>query len=163
MGNDMDRMDLERGSLVAEGDHLMRVVDVSESQKEGPSGYGYWRFDLEIVGKGDPDLSQRMPLILSKSPGARWKIDEFLDAVEAPTSGDVSPFDFVGKVLGTVVEHDKDKRGRLRANIKVMLPVTAGAVKKQAVPDDFAEDIGAKSLPKEAEVSEEGDLDEIPF
>lgn len=163
MSEELEQMDLQRGSLVLEGDHLLRVMDVTESDVSGPSGYTYWRFNLEVAGRNDPDLGQRIPLFLSKSPGARWKVDEFLDAVEAPTEGTVNPLDFVGKLMMGVIEHGPDKKGRQRANIKALLPISDGVAKKEAVPDEYAKDIGSPALPATAQVPHDDDFDDIPF
>lgn len=109
------------GGIVSEGIHTVKIVDWEE--RDGPSGK-YWNYTLEIVGDGN-DQGKRLWLMISLSPAARWKLEEFLDAVAAPDEGIAHGPDFVGRGLRVRVQHE-EYEGRVRARVANMLPLKSG-------------------------------------
>jgi hypothetical protein len=116
-----DRIELERNTgLPSLGTHLFKVAKVRQSETEGGSGFHYWMVGCVIQDKG-PDQGKEVLHILSLSPGARFKIDEFLDAVNAPKNGSASGEQFIGKTFRAEVVHDT-YNDTLRAGLKNLFP-----------------------------------------
>jgi len=152
-----DQIDLTRSSLVSAGIHLLVVKDINHSLNPGPSGYGYWRVEFEVVGREDAEAGSELRLILSESPSARFRIDAFLDAVQAPLTGKARMSSFIGKVIVAQITHEPDQNGVLRASVSGMRahegakPETPEPIKADgspvASPDPTAAGGGAKLPP----------------
>jgi hypothetical protein len=65
-------------------------------------------------------------LIFSLSKKARFKLDEFLDAIEAPKKGSMVIDDTVGKLLRVTVVHE-EFNGRIIAKPQIMLTKSSTA------------------------------------
>ena len=103
---------------VAEGIHVFTVSDYSED--EGDAG-PYWLFTLACNTPGEEGKTAR--LFCSLSVQARWRLELFLDAVQAPTEGQVTAVQFIGRSLKGKIVHSTYE-GRLQANIEEMWAVT---------------------------------------
>ena len=117
----MSDISFERGQ-VFEGIHYFRLTACEE--KEGPKGT-YFEFTCTVEERSDFH-GQTLPLRLSLSSNARWKVDEFLDAVQAPPSGKGTFQQFVGQMVrGKVemVEYD----GRPKSELASVLPMDVAA------------------------------------
>lgn len=115
----MTSIDLERkNSLVSEGVHTFKIAS-SEEKGPGASGFMYWNFRMTCIDKG-PDEGQAVWTMLSLSPQARFKLDQFLDAVEAPQSGTVSHENFVGKTLRAKIQW-QDYEGSPKAVVETYI------------------------------------------
>lgn len=95
---------------------------VLENVKSGVSDNGnetlYWRgaiCDGEWAGY---PLFFQLVLI----PSARWKVDEFLDAVKAPDTGSANPRAFVGTIIGAACAPEY-WQGKPRLKIQSYLPL----------------------------------------
>ena len=110
--------DFERNSgLMAEGIHYFRLTAVEE--KDGPKAT-YFEYTCTCEERSD-DNGKDLPLRLSLSAAARWKLDEFLDAVGAAASGTGQPEQFLGLVVRGSVAHS-EYENRLKAEIVQVLP-----------------------------------------
>lgn len=107
---------------IPEGVHRFRVVACEE--KEGPSG-PYWNLTCEVVGEQQYE-GQRVWHTVSLVPAARWKLEEFLDAINAPESGAMDGNDTLGAFFMGQVFHD-EYEGVKRPKIKKCLPAEGGA------------------------------------
>ena len=127
---------LERHSgLPSEGQHVFKVVRASE--EEGSAG-PYWRYILQV--QGSDEAGREMMLNLSLSSNARWKIDQFLDAMEAPGKGTARMEEFVGRsFMGNVVHEVYE--GAKKAALADMSPYSGTAPPKPSTttPDKQAE------------------------
>lgn len=142
----MSSIDLKRSSgLPSLGTHLFKIVRFSE--ETGASG-PYWRFVIQT--QDGEDKGKEMLLQLSLSPQARWKVDEFLDAMKAAKTGKADGEDFVGKMLIGEVIHDKYENRNVAALAtmmpydgkapKVTRPAKEGEAEQAELPLDDAED-----------------------
>lgn len=112
------QIDLKRNSgLPSLGMHTFKLIRFSE--EEGTNG-PYWRFICQV--QDGPDQGKEVMLSLSHSQAARWKMDEFLDAVEAPEKGAASGERFVGSLFRATISHDTDRNGIIRAGLNSMIP-----------------------------------------
>ena len=133
--------DFERNSgVMAEGIHYFRLTAVEE--KDGPKAT-YFEYTCTCEERSE-DNGKELPLRLSLSAAARWKLDEFLDAVGAAASGEGKPEQFLGLVIRGSVVH-AEYEGRLKAEIA------------QALPSDMAQ-VAAPAPVVPAPVEEKGDL-----
>ena len=156
----MSELDFERGSMITEGLHYFRLTAVSE--KSGPKG-PYYEFICTVEERSD-FLGETLLLRLSLSSNARWKVDEFLDAVQAPEQGKGTFQQFVGQMIrGKVVHGEFD--GRPKAEIANVLPMdvaapapapTAAPVPPAATEAESAPDLLAPAPPKPPK-------DDVPF
>ena len=122
------QVDLERkNTLLTEGVHTFKIMKGEE--KEGGSGYPYWNFQLNCLDKG-PDENLACWLMVSLSPQARWKLDQFLDAVEAARSGKASCDDFIGRTLRANIIWD-NYNGSVKAKPDAVFPAS-GEIKTAA-------------------------------
>ncbi len=90
---------------ISDGIHTFRLTEFSEQM--GGSGHPYWRYNMVCVDKEDKD--QSVTLFVSLSPAARFKQEEFLDAVGAPDEGQGYGEAFEGKLVRAEISHDKYK------------------------------------------------------
>jgi hypothetical protein len=105
-----------------EGVHSFRIVEVEE--REGPSEWPYLNVTMEVEEGSDYD-GQRVWATVSLSPKARWKLEEFLDAVQAPEEGELYGDDFVGVRVRTTIIHEQWE-GQTRARVERFLPMESG-------------------------------------
>lgn len=109
-----------------EGVHAFVITDVQE--KVGGSGFPYIALTLECTENAEWQ-GKKVWTNISLSPQARFKVDEFLDAVGAPENGNATAMDFVGKSFkARIVMESYDKEDGTvgtRAQVKQMLPISA--------------------------------------
>lgn len=123
---------------IPEGVHRFRIIDFEE--REGGSGFPYWMFVCEIVE--GPAAGERIWTNVSHSPRAKFKMDEFLDAMDEPEGKKVFGEDFLGRTF----------RGKV---VKESRTADDGATRMQAAIAEFLGDSGkkaaaAKATPKPA-------------
>ncbi len=118
----MSEINFERGSGIPEGLHYFRLSSVEE--KSGPKGT-YFEFTCTVEERSDC-AGETLPLRLSLSANARWKVDEFLDAVQAPEAGKGTFQQFVGQMVRGKVEHS-EYDGRPKSEIVNVLPMDVAA------------------------------------
>jgi len=124
---DSTPVDLERkNSICSEGVHTFKIVKSEE--KMGPSG-PYWNFQMNCIDEG-PDKGQAVWSIVSLAPQARFKLDQFLDAVGAPEKGTVTHENFVGKTLRVKIVWET-YNDTTKARADVFIPVGGPAPKSQ--------------------------------
>lgn len=111
--------------VMPEGIHAFRIIDVNE--REGASGFPYISITLECEEGGEYD-GQRIWHNVSLAPQARWKLEEFLDAVQAPEEGEMSAEDFLGLRIRATVFHE-EWEGQKRARIERAMPMEGGEPK----------------------------------
>lgn len=140
---------------VASGTHLVKIVSV---EKKASTNGEYLNWRLEIVGSGDPDFGKSLWHITSLLPQARFKLDQFLDALGAPMAGRVAVSKLVGSKLKVVVKHE-DWQGQQRARVDQVLHAGSSAGKdptpQPAAAPSFAEPKPTKLQPVYS--------DDIPF
>lgn len=142
----MTEVDLQRqNSVVSEGTHTFKI-EASE-EKMGGSGFPYWNFRLKCLDEG-PDKGQAVWAIISLSPTARFKLDQFLDAVDAPTKGKISHEHFVGKTLRATVKWET-YNGSITAKPDVYLPAGAPVQNSENKTPSSSSDNTGQSLPKD--------------
>ena len=145
-----------------EGVHLFQITDGSEG--EGAKG-PYWKFDTTCLTVGEEGKAPK-PLYISLAPQSRWKLEIFLDAVGAPSTGAATVEKFVGRQFRGNIKHE-EYEGRISAAIGEMFPKSASAagtaapvVKKAAVVVKAAAPAKAVSKGLPADTTEE---EQIPF
>lgn len=140
----MTQIDLERkNSICSEGVHTFKITK-SEEKGPGASGFPYWNFSLQCVDEG-PDKGQMVWAVVSLAPQARFKLDQFLDAVGAPESGSVSHENFIGKTLRCSIKWDSydgkvtakpDSFIQPGATVTDSKPKSQTSASKNALPSD---------------------------
>jgi len=119
------------------GVHTFRVDRVQE--KEGDSGYAYFGLSCVCQDQGE-DQGKEVYHILSLSPAARFKMDEFLDAIGAPKKGKGTVSTFQGKVFrGDVIMDEYE--GTKKAAFKKTFP--ASSQKEMPLPSQPVTGSGA--------------------
>lgn len=143
--------------LVSMGVHTFRVARISLSHEPGDSGYHFFFVNCECTDSGE-DRGKEALLILSLSPKARFKLDEFLDAIEAPKDGEISAErftkEFTGKYFRADIVHD-DSRGKPQANMSNLLPASEQI---SSIPADTVE-----RPPRRRAQPQEEEEDDTPF
>jgi hypothetical protein len=140
----MTEVDLERkNNICTEGTHTFKIIKSEE--KMGGSGYPYWNFQLNCVDEG-PDKGLAVWAMISLSPQARFKLDQFLDSVDAPTKGKISHEHFVGKTMRATVKWDT-YNGSISAKPDAYLPA-GSSVNPSAKPT--LDSTQETKLPKDA-------------
>lgn len=120
---------------VAPGMHYARLLEVVE--KQGPKGE-YWQYTLTVEEEGR-DNGKELAYRVSLSPSARWKVNEFLDAVGAPQEGTTKPDTYLGTMVKVhVVEGSYEDRTRSEIDGIFLpdIPDTRPAAPKLAASDD---------------------------
>jgi len=107
---------LKRGPVAA-GFHYARLTEMI--QKTGPKG-DYWEYTV-VVEETSPDNGRELPLRISLTPAARWKMDEFLDAVEAAPEGEARGSQYLGKLIKVHVL-ETEYNDRPKAEIDAIFP-----------------------------------------
>jgi hypothetical protein len=137
----MADIDLKRNSGIPSlGTHLFKITETEEDT--GSTGYEYWKLTLICQTPGD-DEGKKATAFVSHSPKARFKMDELLDAIDAPRQGRFRREQLHGKILRGTVVHD-EREGRVYANVDNFLPVkenesflaTLEEKDKGSLPDD---------------------------
>ena len=140
----MTEIPLERSTgLPTEGMHLFKITK-GEEKAAASSGQPQWVLTCICQDAGE-DQGKQVTQFLSLSVAARFKIDEMLDAIQAPKKGTWKVDQFVGKMFKATVKYG-DYEGRVTVNL--LKPAPAGEIKPPA-PVQFE---GQKSatLPDEA-------------
>lgn len=86
----------EGGSLLSDGLYRMKIEQVEE--KNGPSGHPYLNVRYRVFVNGEAS-GVAVWDVISLSPAARFKVDQFLDSVGAPEEGQVSSKWFEGRFV----------------------------------------------------------------
>jgi hypothetical protein len=94
-------------AVLEEGIYALRIESIEE--KVGPSGNPYLNLTMIVLDKSGRPSNTKIWDILSLAPKARFKIDQVLDALEAPEEGSVGPKWFVNKRLWAVLTTDTYK------------------------------------------------------
>jgi hypothetical protein len=116
-------LDLDRTSgFITEGTHLFRI-EGSKEQGSKSSGIATWYFDCICQDAGE-DRGKKFSLILSLAPAARFKVDQFFDALEMPRQGKFRHEQAVGKSLKIVIQHG-EYNGNPNMNAYRMLPANS--------------------------------------
>jgi hypothetical protein len=119
----MTAIDAKRkNSLVSKGVHTFKITK-SEEKIGKESKEPYWNFVLTCQDKG-PDEGVGLFLMISLSAAARFKVDQFLDAIGAPAEGSLDHPQCVGKTLRAEVKWD-EYQGNLKAVAAVLIPFGA--------------------------------------
>jgi hypothetical protein len=82
--------------VLPNGIYRLKIEAVEE--KTGPSGHPYLNMRYRVLINGQASQTAVWDVI-SLSPAARFKVDQFLDALAAPEEGNVSAQWFVGKFV----------------------------------------------------------------
>jgi hypothetical protein len=103
--------------LITPGVHYFRITSVEE--RVGDKGpYFMWHLTVE---EQSVDNGKAGIYITSLSPAARFKMAEFLDAVEAPPTGRGTPEMFVGRLVrGSVIHEERNEK--MQHTIETLLP-----------------------------------------
>lgn len=124
------QINLERNSgIVTEGIHLFKITK-AEEQASKSSGMPMITLTCVCQDAGE-DQGKQVPLFLSLVPAARFKIDELLDALDAPKRGSWDLGQFVGKSFKAVVKHTTYE-DRVQANLSRIIP--AGSTASPQIP-----------------------------
>lgn len=149
MSNYQIGLDRTANTPVTEGIHTFKIIAGDEG--EGAKG-AYWKFTLACETPGEE--GKNVIFIVSLTPQARWRLELFLDAVRAPTTGTATIENFIGRKLRGKVVHE-EYEGRVQARLAELFPPVAAAgtakaakpvvkaVKTESViplPDDVLED-----------------------
>ena len=112
-------LNLERNSgLPSQGTHLFKIIKAEEQLSK--SGEPMWVLSCQCQDAGE-DQGKQFPMFLSLTPQARFKVDEFLDAIEAPRKGTLMVEDCVGKLFRIAVVYS-EYEGTVRAAAGRMFP-----------------------------------------
>ena len=127
-------INLKRSSgLPSQGVHLFKITKAEE--KESTSGNPMWVLTCVCQTAGD-DQGLQMPVFLSLTDAARFKVDEFLDAIEADKHGSLEVGECVGKLLRIAVQH-APYQGNMRANPFKMLPASSKQIVDIPAPPEL--------------------------
>ena len=127
MAEQLSTIDTTRtAGAVPEGVHRFQVVDFEE--KIGPAA-PYWSYTLEVQ-EDSPFDGQSVWANISLSAKARWKLEEFLDAMQIQEGMKLSGDTFLGQYVRGDVVHDEyettpdegNKETRKRVSIATFLP-----------------------------------------
>jgi|SRR3989304_536184 len=111
-------LDRTANAPCSEGVHVMSIKEGEEA--EGPKG-PYWKFLLapQTPGEEGKDIF----FIVSLSTQARWRLELFLDAIGAPSTGTATIKNFIGRKFRAQIKHE-DYEGRPQARVGEMYPLT---------------------------------------
>jgi len=143
MAEEKTVIDLERvDPNLSEGVH--QVLIEKGEEKAGGSGFPYWNYQCRCTDADEENKA--IWIIVSLAPAARWKLDQFLNAVGAPETGKANIQSFIGKKLRVSVVHE-EYEGIPKAKVDSYIP--AGSTAESAAPTGLP---GAKSkgVPKSA-------------
>jgi hypothetical protein len=171
MSEPMYSVNLDRvaNQPVSEGLHPFVITDIVEGEskeKHNPM----WTVRLRCLTEG-VDNGKDVTLWLPLTDNMRWKLEKFLDAVGAPTTGQVTYQQFIGRKFKAQVSHQVVD-GRTNANVGEMFPLSTSS--KSAPPSKVRSatatpvtrtgeaartKVASKGLPADAV----GENDEIPY
>lgn len=117
-----------RGSMLPEGIQTFLVID--GEIRQGAAG-PYLNFTCKATGGEDGWEGQRVWVIVSLAPQARWKMDEWLDAHGVPPGQTITAEYFIGKAFRGSVKHETFD-GKTRAKIDSFLPPVKNTGKKRS-------------------------------
>ncbi|KKN66962.1 hypothetical protein LCGC14_0466420 [marine sediment metagenome] len=141
----MTTFDLKRNSgLPALGTHTFKVTRAMERDGEN---YPYWLLFCKVIDKSE-DREKQASILLSHSPDARFRVDGFLDAINAPEDGNIKLEEVIGKVFRGTVSHDTYE-GNLRAKIEQTMPYTASTAQ---LPMDEVQGMPEDVVPEESDL-----------
>lgn len=110
--------------LIPAGTHTFRITEFEE--RMGPSA-PYWNFTLHCEEGSDFD-EKIVWTIVSLSPAARWKMENFLDAFGVEEGIQIQGEKFVGQLIRCSIIHE-EYEGRIRERVENWLPMSkAGTV-----------------------------------
>lgn len=114
------QINLERiaNAPITEGIHAFKITSGEEG--EGAKGT-YWKFTATCLTPGEEGKSAF--LFVSLSPQARWRLESFLDAVGAPTTGTATMQNFIGRQFRSKVQHEMYE-GKRQARLADLFPMT---------------------------------------
>jgi hypothetical protein len=109
-----------------EGIHSFVVskIDEGESSNNNPM----WTVRLTCIDDGGPDEGKEVTMWLVLTDSARWKLEKFLDAVNAPATGSGDYRNFVGRRFRAQIKH-RNNDGRIMADVGDMFPFSTGPSK----------------------------------
>lgn len=115
-------IDLTRGSgLITEGMHLFKILEAKEGASKD-NGNPLWVVEMECQD-GDDDKGKKITKWISLLPQARFSLDNFLDAIEAPAHGEMLVEQCNGKLLKAYITHE-EYNGAPSQNIWRMFPTS---------------------------------------
>jgi len=94
---------------------------IKESFTGSSNGGPYLGYRLECVDQGE-DRGKSHTIFLYNTPAARFKLDEFLDAVDAPKKGKATPEMFVGKYIRASIVPNPREKETYKAQVDKFLP-----------------------------------------
>jgi hypothetical protein len=123
-------LDRTAGTPLEEGIHLFSVKAITEGESKAENPM--WTIELACLEPGQEGKTVRLYAVLTEA--ARWKFENFLDAVGAPATGMATASMFVGKRLRAQIVHEEFD-GKPQAKVGEMFPATVGnpAVKPMVV------------------------------
>lgn len=153
----MEDVNFERTSgPVSEGVHLFEIV--KGEQKTAQSGNDYIAWSL-MVKEGSADDGKMVWHNTSLTPQSRWVLEQFLDAVEAPSTGRGNPEAFIGKFVGASIYHE-DYQGVPKARVeRVFLAKDIPGMSQEAIASATSTKKRTKTGP---EVKDTSQMD-LPF
>lgn len=134
-------LNLDRSSRVKPGVYKVRIEEVDDTQA-GPSGFLNIKLTYQIISSSGKPTGRQLFDNLSMSPKARFNMDNFLDAINAPEEGNVSPRSFKGKSLWVQVDKRKNNRGEIVPDVvgylteEAMKTIEATEVADVEISDD---------------------------
>lgn len=102
-----------------EGTHICKVAR-AEERASRESGQPCVYVTLQVQ-EPEEDKGKEVLLTLSQVEAARFKTEQFLDAIEVPRKGTMEVSQFVGKMLRATIRH-KEWNGNVTADVQAMFP-----------------------------------------
>lgn len=126
---------------------VYRIVVEDAQEKTGPSGHPYVNLKIKAIVKGK---QSSMPIfeVLSTAPEARFRVEQFLDAVGAPESGSANARWFKGKSCWASLKSE-EYQGTWRNKVAQylteeaameLIEKTANEANDADMDDDFVDD-----------------------
>lgn len=130
MSNGTQVSTTRKAGAIPEGVHRFKIVDFEE--RAGPKG-PYWAYTLEVE-ENSPFDGQNVWTNISLSDAARWKLEEFLDALQIDEGVQITGDAFLGQCLRGEIVHDEysvtnddgNQETRRRSAISTFLPDASG-------------------------------------
>jgi hypothetical protein len=150
---------LQRVGVLPDGNYKLVVADVEE--KPGKSGFNYLAFTFNVFGPDGKPGATNIYDNVSLSPKSLFILSAFLDAIQAPTEGNVYYKSFKGKTfyaeLGTEVYQGKKKN----TIVNFLTPDMAGHSDEAMDDIDFTvpDNIDEKDSPEVKGFSWDGEKD----
>lgn len=153
-------IDLSRTSgKPALGTYTFKVIRTSEHDGEAAP---YWRLICQIQDKS-PDQGKEVMLQLSTSSAARWKLEEVLDAIDAPRKGNAEHSIFMGKLFRANVIYETNKQnGQEKVGLNNFMPYNSQGALPGFQPSEATPGVAA-NIPEELGGDDEEPEEVIPF